>query len=78
MQPSRALTTLEIVSAGYGDDREGVAEAAEEHNQCDVRASGGRPGGLADGRTAERWLPAAQGGRQGGRAPSVEKAVCLS
>jgi len=32
------------------------------------RAVGGRPGGLADGRTAGRWLPVARGGRQGGRA----------
>ena len=39
------------------------------------RAVGGRPDGLADGRTAGRWLPVARGGRQGGRAPSVEKAV---
>jgi hypothetical protein len=42
------------------------------------RAAGGLPGvfaGLADGRTAGRWLPVARGGRQGGRAPSVEKAV---
>jgi hypothetical protein len=42
------------------------------------RAAGGLPGGLAglaDGRTAGRWLPVARGGRQDGRAPSVEKAV---
>jgi len=30
---------------------------------------------LADGKTAGRWLPVVRGGRQGGRAPSVEKAV---
>ena len=36
---------------------------------CDKRDSS------ADRRTARRWLPVARGGRQGGRAPSVEKAV---
>jgi hypothetical protein len=42
------------------------------------QAAGGLPGGLAglaDGRTAGRWLPVAWGGRQGRCALSVEKAV---
>jgi hypothetical protein len=42
---------------------------------CAARAAGSLPGGLAGAGATGGWHPVVQGGRQGGRAQSVEKAV---